>query len=446
MSLGLENDREYHHNSSVSTKNNKVATSFGYRNGSHHASHGMPLYSKWSSWSRCEKCIQRRIKDCISPKCSTSRIYEERVCKRKRCKRKSRHKPERNELHIVQMENKPEAKTTRSRIWSKWSEWSSCSSKCRTSRYRVCKQLIKCKRKTQRQKAFCYHEGTDCQQHVLNLVYEKRRSITDANRYKYTGEDFMIDEETDVRATECGKPFKKMKMLKIIGGFESKKNKWPWHIAVMNKYLEVFCSGTLVAPRWVLTAGHCIRSYLRVRLNEHDLSYFDGREVEMPVQKVFLHPRFNHQTVDNDIALLRLPRPARLPVACMPDSRPVTKELCHIMGWGKVKASDEYGTSVLHEAKVPIVSFETCKNSYKRYLITKNMFCAGWQSGAADTCAGDSGGGLVCPMGNASLKKGFAVQGITSFGDGCGRKNKYGIYTMVYNYLPWINYIIDTYS
>lgn len=73
------------------------------------------------------------------------------------------------------------------------------------------------------------------------------------------------------------------------------------------------------------------------------------------------------------------------------------------------------------------------------------MLCAGWASGRADTCAGDSGGGLLCPF-KRNSKTVYSVQGITSFGDGCGRRNKYGIYTNVVNYVEWINYVIDHYS
>lgn len=72
----------------------------------------------------------------------------------------------------------------------------------------------------------------------------------------------------------------------------------------------------------------------------------------MTITKKFLHPKFNPRTVDNDIALLKLPKPVQLPVACLPNRKPEEKELCSIMGWGKTKASDYYGANRLQEAMV----------------------------------------------------------------------------------------------
>lgn len=65
-----------------------------------------------------------------------------------------------------------------------------------------------------------------------------------------------------------------------------------------------------------------------------------------------------------------------------------------VIGWGKRRHSDESGTNVLHEAEVPIISSEACKSVYYDYVITKNMFCAG--ANRVDTCAGDSGGPILC--------------------------------------------------
>jgi hypothetical protein len=72
-----------------------------------------------------------------------------------------------------------------------------------------------------------------------------------------------------------------------------------------------------------------------------------------------IHPSYDADTVDNDVALLRLPGPGvRLDryrgLACLPRSKqnfPVRK-MCTIIGWGKRRPSDAVGTKILHQAEV----------------------------------------------------------------------------------------------
>nr|CAH7721651.1 unnamed protein product [Callosobruchus chinensis] len=389
-------------------------------------------------------CFQRRMKMCISDSCQGSRMFEERPCRKKRCKRKSRHK---ESFHVVHINENSSylIKQGPSDSWSKWSAWTPCSRSCRTFRVRRCRKPGRCNKQEQKEEAYCYEEKSSCELLILNLLEHNRSN--DASRFHYNNQE-PTTERPRKRPNipkRCGVPNRKTRMLRIIGGTEAKRYKWPWHVAVLNQHMEVFCGGTLISPRWVLTASHCIRKYLRVRLNVHDLQARDGADVEMVVYKTFPHPKFDYKTVDNDIALLMLPRPVHIPVACLPTKRPKPRQLCSVMGWGKVDPEDVYGIPVLHEAKLPIVPSRTCRKSYKQFFISTNMLCAGWASGRADTCAGDSGGGLMCAL-KHNRKTVYSIQGITSFGDGCGLKNKYGIYTTVFNYIGWINYVINHFS
>ena len=88
------------------------------------------------------------------------------------------------------------------------------------------------------------------------------------------------------------------------------------------------------------------------------------------------------------------------------------------------------------QAKVPVVKHKKCQKVFD-YVITENQVCAGYKRGGIDACAGDSGGPLLCSKTVNGTDR-FVLYGVTSYGEGCGRKGKYGIYTKVSSYLDWI--------
>ena len=122
----------------------------------------------------------------------------------------------------------------------------------------------------------------------------------------------------------------------------------------------------------MLTAAHCVRKHLVVRIGEHDLVVHEGSEREFTVKRSILHPQYNRDTVDNDVALLELPELVQLGdhagLACLPgqDEELPTEEHCTIIGWGKERKSHYFGTEVLHEARVGFM------------ILKKNLFDIFW--------------------------------------------------------------------
>ncbi|XP_068142150.1 uncharacterized protein [Drosophila tropicalis] len=380
----------------------------------------------------------------------------------------------------------------RRRIYSKWSRWTRCSPKCTTRRYKKCRLSDQCGREVLREIAYCYTEGSFCQQWLQSQVHKTpvyearpaaaaasapatvaapavatggamRRMHTVDNRNAalsnneidiiFNGKGYRGPEYTPLKIqcgiVRSGSGRRSMyNMLKIIGGKAARKGEWPWQVAILNRFKEAFCGGTLIAPNWVLTAAHCVRKVLYVRIGEHNLDFVDGTEVQLRVAKSFKHPNFDKRTVDSDVALLRLPKPVNattwIGYSCLPRPfQPLPKNVeCTVIGWGKRSNRDVAGTSVLRKADVPIIPMDNCRSVYQDYTITKNMFCAGHRRGLIDTCAGDSGGPLLC-RDTTKPNHPWTIFGITSFGDGCAKRNKFGIYAKVPNYVDWVWSVVN---
>ncbi|GAB0093216.1 Peptidase S1 domain-containing protein [Sergentomyia squamirostris] len=364
------------------------------------------------------------------------------------------------------------------RVFSKWSKWSKCTAKCTTRRFKRCRILEVCGHEVLREVAYCYTEGSFCKEWIsthlhtpilfstptkpppprsaalaLDPFFNSRRDLNSVATYPPSTPPPDDNPEFRPQTLKCGIPAIRprrdyWRMLKIIGGRTARRGQWPWQVAIFNRFKEAFCGGTLISPLWIITAAHCVRKRLYVRLGEHNLEVKDGTEVEYRVEFAIKHPEYNKKTVDNDVAMLKLPREmipsAFIGFACLPDKHqklPVGAQ-CTIIGWGKRRDQDDAGTTVLHEAEVPIITNEECKAVYHDYTITKNMFCAGHKKGRIDSCSGDSGGPILC-RDYTKVSQPWTIYGITSFGDGCGKRNKFGIYTKILNYVDWIWSVVN---
>ncbi len=242
---------------------------------------------------------------------------------------------------------------------------------------------------------------------------------------------------------------------KIINGHRIGIEKNPWQVAILT-YRDAsgrpyLCGGSLIDTKWILTAAHCF-----VATGDHcrpsqaatdDVAVYLGNAkydvltaVRGGIRHVFVHPKYCHLANNveiNDIALIELNRPVAATtktktISLYTGANPVEGTNLIISGWGVTEEKGRYQSQNLMAAYVPYVSNARCngQDSYNGNILP-SMLCAG--GGKADTCRGDSGGPLVIADGNRDN-----LIGITSFGDGCGQERKYGVYTRISVFRPWI--------
>ncbi|XP_039300721.1 protein masquerade-like, partial [Nilaparvata lugens] len=135
---------------------------------------------------------------------------------------------------------------------------------------------------------------------------------------------------------------------RVVGGEDADPAEWCWQAALINSLNQYLCGGALIGTQWVLTAAHCVTNIVRsgdaiyVRVGDHDLTrkYGSPGAQTLRVATTYIHHNHNSQTLDNDIALLKLHGQADLRdgvcLVCLP-ARGVSQvagKRCTVTGYG----------------------------------------------------------------------------------------------------------------
>jgi len=223
---------------------------------------------------------------------------------------------------------------------------------------------------------------------------------------------------------------------KIVGGYECEKHSQPHQVSLNSGYH--FCGGSLVNENWVVSAAHCYKSRVQVRLGEHHIEVDEGTEQWISSSRVIRHPNYSSYNINNDIMLIKLSKPATLnqyvQAVALPTSCAPAGTMCLVSGWGNTQSYYD-DSDKLQCLDLPILSFDDCDNAYPG-MITDAMFCAGFLEGGKDSCQGDSGGPVVC---NGEL------QGVVSWGYGCAEKGNPGVYAKVCLFNDWLEQTMASY-
>lgn len=232
--------------------------------------------------------------------------------------------------------------------------------------------------------------------------------------------------------------------LSIVGGQPTKPGEYSEVVALLYRETPI-CSGTVIGPRHILSAAHCVERFIQSPVTSEsfsDLVIFVGENASHPtssqlfsIKKISIHPEFWRSYLSsNDFALietnLELPTPtAPLFVERWNSPRFIPATDVAIVGFGLTNSDDDRTTS---------------SSGIKNRALSKVDGFAGDDlyvgNDQSDSCSGDSGG----PVFLEDNRNQRALAAVTSRGPfPCAQEREPGIATLIHAGICWISEVVD---
>jgi hypothetical protein len=263
---------------------------------------------------------------------------------------------------------------------------------------------------------------------------------------------FATESTNVVTSGEASTDAQDARAPRVVGGSPASIADFPYQAAITrnpnlfqgNALQRQFCGGTVVAPTLVITAAHCMYDFGRREFTDASLyAAVTGRTTltnsaegqEIPFASYFFltdsagRPLFNPNTFEYDVVLATLSAPTSAPPVKIagPDEAAIWERGRDAIVSGFGSAAEGGGKQdTMRAVLIAIIGDSTCMQGkvYGNTIFPQVQVCAGRLAGGQDTCQGDSGGPMVVP----TLSSGFRLVGDTSFGIGCARRFKPGVY------------------
>jgi secreted trypsin-like serine protease len=238
----------------------------------------------------------------------------------------------------------------------------------------------------------------------------------------------------------------------IVGGTPAGEDTFPWLAFVgyesSDGSLSV-CTGTVVAPNVVLTAGHCVENAQTGELDEParytvitgNVRWMASFRVLSGVSRTIVYPGFDRATLSGDAALLILSTPTTAPaitLASTASDAPILKAGTAgiVAGWGKSIPEQPAPTEVLQSAHTVVQQTGYCEHDAKPFDSEDELCAIDAPGDEAGICFGDSGAPLFARNPNGS---GVVELGLASHLYGQCSTTHPAVYTRADTIAPWLD-------